>query len=155
MIHGLAHGATVFSTGTTGGRNMAAAFLAQGYTVWLLDHRLSNRLGYAKQQHSMDDHGPARHSRCRGPCVPRCGPAIRVLAHCVGAGAFAMAAGGLASQKQQAKARSVTFPAHLPPHLAHAIDGEVLGEDAGDLRLQLLVVITSQIIGIILFNMIQ
>ncbi|GAB4073435.1 hypothetical protein GCM10028812_53800 [Ancylobacter sonchi] len=27
------------------------------------------------------------------------------------------------------------FPAHMPPELAHTIDGEVLGEDPGDLGL--------------------
>jgi cholesterol oxidase len=92
MIHGLAHGATVFSTDTTAGRNMATAFLAQGYTVWLLDHRLSNRLGYATQPHCMDDVAaldiPAAVKRVHSAAA---GQKIRVFAHCVGGGAFAMA----------------------------------------------------------------
>jgi cholesterol oxidase len=91
LVHGLAHGGTVFTTQTTHGNNMAAAFHAEGYTVWVLDHRLSNRLPHHSNDHCMDDVAaidiPAavRHvyAEARQP--------IAVFAHCVGGGAFAMA----------------------------------------------------------------
>ncbi|WP_342129818.1 alkaline phosphatase D family protein [Hydrogenophaga sp. OTU3427] len=92
LIHGLAHGSGVFSTETVGTHNMATAFLEDGNTVWLLDHRLSNRLPHADADHSIDE--LARHDipaavahvhRAAG------GVPIDVFAHCVGAAAFAMA----------------------------------------------------------------
>ena len=92
MIHGLAHGATVFTTDTIDDRNMATYFVAQGYRVWVLDHRLSNRLGYANEAHSIDDVAQAD-IPCAVRHVYRCaGRPIRVFAHCVGAAAFSMAA---------------------------------------------------------------
>jgi len=92
MIHGLAHGGAVFTTNTVGSHNMATFFLAKGYTVWVLDHRLSNRLGYAAEPHTMDD--LARHDIPAAVAHVRAaaGRAIHVFAHCVGAGAFSMAA---------------------------------------------------------------
>jgi cholesterol oxidase len=92
MVHGLAHGGTVFTTHTADGNNMAAAFVGAGYTVWVLDHRLSNRLPYNGNDHCMDDVAaldiPAavRHVYQAADNVP-----IAVFAHCVGGGAFAMA----------------------------------------------------------------
>jgi cholesterol oxidase len=92
MVHGLAHGGTVFTTHTTDGNNMAAAFVDAGYTVWVLDHRLSNRLPYFGNDHCMDDVAaldiPAavRHVYQTAGNTP-----IAVFAHCVGGGAFAMA----------------------------------------------------------------
>ena len=101
MIHGLAHGGTVFTTATTGGRNMAAAFLAAGYTVWVLDHRLSNRLSHrdadgqprrmATLDHTMDDVAQHDIPAAVAQVFAAAGGPIDVLAHCVGAGAFAMA----------------------------------------------------------------
>lgn len=92
LVHGLAHGSGVFTTDTVGRRNMASHFLEAGYTVWLLDHRLSNRLPYAAERHTMDhvaqwDIPPAvqRVHAAHGGREP-----VHVFAHCVGAGAFAM-----------------------------------------------------------------
>jgi cholesterol oxidase len=105
LIHGLAHGGGVFTTDTVGYRNMATAFLADGYQVWILDHRLSNRLGHKLQSHTMDD--LARHD------IPdavryvyeKAGRPIKVFAHCVGAGAFSMAAltGELRDEKRECR----------------------------------------------------
>ena len=97
FIHGLAHGGTVFTTDTIGSHNMATAFLAQGYTVWILDHRLSNRLGFKLQSHTMDDIAQHDIPAAVRYVYARAGAPIKVFAHCVGAGAFAMAAlaGGL------------------------------------------------------------
>ena len=115
MIHGLAHGATVFSTHTTDGRNMAAAFVAQGYTVWLLDHRLSNRLGYAKQPHCIDDV-----ARLDIPAAVKLvhratGQPVHVFAHCVGGAAFAMAT--LSGLLNDAQGRSLVQAAII--HAVH------------------------------------
>ena len=82
MIRGPAHGATVFQHRHHRRAQQAAAFLAQGYTVWLLDHRLSNRLGYAKQQHSMDDLAQLDIPAAVAHVYPRCGPTHPVFAHC-------------------------------------------------------------------------
>ena len=130
MIHGLAHGATVFSTDTTGGRNMAAAFLAQGYTVWLLDHRLSNRLGYAKQQHSMDDLAQLDIPAAVAHVYRAAGQPIRVFAHCVGAGAFAMATlrGWLQESPGQSRVRAAIIHAVHPwvvPSVSNQLSGEL------------------------------
>lgn len=130
MIHGLAHGATVFSTHTTGGRNMAAAFLAQGYTVWLLDHRLSNRLGYATQPHCMDDVArldiPAALKRVHQAA----GEPVYVFAHCVGGAAFAMAAlSGLLNDAQgRSLVKAATIHAVHPwvvPSASNQLSGEL------------------------------
>ncbi|WP_416142130.1 alkaline phosphatase D family protein [Hydrogenophaga sp.] len=130
MIHGLAHGATVFSTDTTGGRNMAAAFLAQGYTVWLLDHRLSNRLGYAKQQHSMDDLAQLDIPAAVAHVYRTAGQPIRVLAHCVGGGAFAMATlrGWLQESPGQSRVKAAIIHAVHPwvvPSVSNQLSGEL------------------------------
>lgn len=114
LIHGLAHGGTVFTTDTVGSHNMATAFLSAGYTVWVLDHRLSNRLPYRLQNHTIDDIAqhdiPAavRHVYCST------GGKIKVFAHCVGAGAFAMAA---LSGKLQDKGASMIETATI--HAVH------------------------------------
>lgn len=130
MIHGLAHGATVFSTDTTGGRNMATAFLAQGYTVWLLDHRLSNRLGYAKQQHSMDDLARLDIPAAVAHVYRAAGQPIRVLAHCVGGGAFAMASlrGWLQESPGHSRVKAAIIHAVHPwvvPSVSNQLSGEL------------------------------
>ncbi len=92
FIHGLAHGSGVYATDTVD-TNLASHFLREGYTVWLLDNRMSNRLGYARDAHTMDDiaHNdiPAAIDRVRAQTGDQ---PIDVFAHCVGAGAFAMSA---------------------------------------------------------------
>lgn len=115
MIHGLAHGATVFSTHTTGGRNMAAAFLAQGYTVWLLDHRLSNRLGHATQPHCMDDVARLDIPKAVKLVHQAAGAPVYVFAHCVGGAAFAMAT--LSGLLNDAQGRSLVKAAAI--HAVH------------------------------------
>ena len=92
MVHGLAHGGTVFTTDTTDGNNMAAALVAEGYTVWVLDHRLSNRLPYKRLNHSMDDVAALDIPAAVRHVFKAAGGPIAVFAHCVGGGAFAMAA---------------------------------------------------------------
>jgi len=91
MVHGLAHGGTVFTTHTTEGNNMAAAFVAEGYTVWVLDHRLSNRLPYCHNDHCMDDVAELDIPAAVRHVYQVAGAPMAVFAHCVGAGAFAMA----------------------------------------------------------------
>ncbi|MBB6558435.1 cholesterol oxidase [Acidovorax soli] len=92
FIHGLAHGSGVYATDTVD-TSMAGHFLRAGYTVWLLDNRMSNRLRYARGAHTMDDIAhtdiPAAIDRVHAQAG---GQAIDVFAHCVGAGAFAMSA---------------------------------------------------------------
>ncbi len=130
MIHGLAHGATVFTTDTTQGRNMATAFLAEGYTVWLLDHRLSNRLDFATQPHCMDDLAqldiPAAVRHVQGVA----GQPIRVFAHCVGGGAFAMATlrGWLTDEQGRSRVRSAIIHAVHPwvvPSASNQLSGDL------------------------------
>jgi cholesterol oxidase len=140
MIHGLAHGATVFSTDTTGGRNMAAAFLADGYTVWLLDHRLSNRLGstdaqgrwhgYAVQDHCMDDLARLDIAAAVTHVHRAAGQPIDVFAHCVGAGAFAMATlrGWLNDEEGHSRVRAALIHAVHPwvvPSASNQLSGEL------------------------------
>lgn len=91
MVHGLAHGGTVFTTHTNGGNNMAAAFVNEGYTVWVLDHRLSNRLPYFNNDHCMDDVARLDVPAAVHHVYEAAGKPIAVFAHCVGGGAFAMA----------------------------------------------------------------
>lgn len=93
LIHGLAHGSGVFTTATIQpSPNLAGHFLRQGYTVWLLDHRLSNRLSYAAETHTIDD--VARFDvaeAIRRVHQENGNQPIDVFAHCVGAAAFSMA----------------------------------------------------------------
>lgn len=93
LVHGLAHGSGVFTTETLRPRrNMAQALLQAGYTVWLLDHRLSNRLGFAAMRHAIDD--VARFDIAQALALvyrENGGQPFAVFAHCVGAAAFAMA----------------------------------------------------------------
>jgi cholesterol oxidase len=91
MVHGLAHGGTVFTTATSDGNNMAAAFVDAGYTVWVLDHRLSNRLPYCNNDHCMDDVAQLDIPAAVRHVYAVAGAPVAVFAHCVGGGAFAMA----------------------------------------------------------------
>ena len=92
FIHGLAHGSGVFTTDTLGSHNMATHFLREGYDVWLLDHRLSNRMKHAGEAHTMDMVAKYDITRAIAEVRQRAGVArLDVFAHCVGAGAFAMA----------------------------------------------------------------
>jgi cholesterol oxidase len=130
MIHGLAHGATVFSTHTTGGRNMAAAFLAQGYTVWLLDHRLSNRLDYATQPHCMDDVARLDIPAALKLVHQAAGEPVYVFAHCVGGAAFAMATlSGLLNDAQgRSRVKAAAIHAVHPwvvPSASNQLSGEL------------------------------
>lgn len=91
LIHGLAHGSGVFTTDTVT-HNLASHFLRAKYTVWLLDHRLSNRLPYAAENHTIDD--VARYDvseAIRRVHKENGNQPIEVFAHCVGAAAFSMA----------------------------------------------------------------
>ena len=138
MIHGLAHGATVFTTHTTGGRNMAAALLAAGHTVWLLDHRLSNRKlwndggtlrTYATLDHCMDDVARIDIPRALARVYAVAGAPVDVFAHCVGAGAFAMATlQGLLTSNGASMVRSATLHAVHPwvvPSASNQLSGEL------------------------------
>lgn len=138
MIHGLAHGATVFSTDTTQGCNMAAAYLAEGWTVWLLDHRLSNRLGcvdagwqpYATLNHTVDDVAALDISAAVARVAREAGGPIDVFAHCVGAAAFAMAtlSGRLAAPGGGSLVRAAAIHAVHPwvvPSASNQLSGEL------------------------------
>lgn len=91
LVHGLAHGGTVFTTATNDGNNMAAAFVEAGYTVWVMDHRLSNRLPYSNNDHCMDDVAQLDIPAAVRHVYAAAGAPVAVFAHCVGGGAFAMA----------------------------------------------------------------
>lgn len=93
LIHGLAHGGAVFTT-KTGGVSMAEFFLRQGYVVWVLDHRLSPALDWEPHRRKVDmDHIAAVDIPLAVQHVYKAaGQPIHVFAHCIGAGAFAMAA---------------------------------------------------------------
>lgn len=112
FIHGLAHGSGVYATDTVD-TNLAGHFVHAGHTVWLLDNRMSNRLGYARDAHTMDDiaHNdiPAAIDRVHAQAG---GQPIDVFAHCVGAGAFAMAA--LQARFDTAKVRAAIIHAVHP-----------------------------------------
>jgi len=138
MIHGLAHGGTVFTTDTTDGRNMAAAFLAAGHTVWVLDHRLSNRLlwddggtarTYATLDHCMDDVARLDIPRAVAHVSGVAQGPIDVFAHCVGAGAFAMATlQGLLHRQGKSMVRAATLHAVHPwvvPSASNQLSGEL------------------------------
>ena len=92
LIHGLAHGGAIFATSTIE-KPMTAYFLEQGYTVWVLDHRLSPALEwYPNRRKVTMDHLAETDVRLAVEYVYReAGCKIDVFAHCVGAGAFAMA----------------------------------------------------------------
>ena len=79
-----AHGSGVYATDTVD-TNLAGHFLREGYTVWLLDNRMSNRLGYARDAHTMDDIAhtdiPAAIDRVHAQAGDQ---PIDVFAHCVG-----------------------------------------------------------------------
>jgi len=110
LIHGFAHGSRVFWTETVE-TNLVQYLLGQGYDVWLLDHRLSACLpGMAERNATMDD--------VAGEDIPWAvrsvhavtGHQVHVFAHCIGAGAFAMAVlkGKLAKMIASAALHAVT-----------------------------------------------
>ncbi len=138
MVHGLAHGGTVFTTHTTDGRNMAAAFLAGGHTVWVLDHRLSNRLWcndgntrrrVATLDHSMDDVARIDIPAAVARVFEVAGAPVDVFAHCVGAGAFAMATLlGLLTRSGRSMVRAASLHAVHPwvvPSASNQLSGEL------------------------------
>lgn len=98
LIHGFAHGSSLFSTDTIP-VSMASHLYEQGYDVWLLDHRLS---------HALQDKRPGQSWLARLPSTidevaehdvqaaishiyQRTGAPVQVIAHCVGAAAVSMA----------------------------------------------------------------
>lgn len=138
LVHGLAHGGTVFTTHTSGGRNMAAAFLAEGHTVWVLDHRLSNRLwcedGETRRRMATLDHCMDDVARIDIPAAVAhvhavAGEPIDVFAHCVGAGAFAMATlQGLLEKDGHSMVRAAALHAVHPwvvPSASNQLSGEL------------------------------
>lgn len=93
-IHGLAHGGAVFATPTIG-TPMVAYFVEQGYVVWVLDHRLSPALEWQphRRQVTMDHLAKTDIPLAVEYVYKAAGSEpIDVFAHCVGAGAFVMAA---------------------------------------------------------------
>lgn len=118
LIHGLAHGSGVFTTRTIQ-TNLVQHFLRQGYRVWLLDHRLSNRLGHAHEPHTIDH--VALHDIAQALQLvyrENGNKPFQVFAHCVGAAAFAMAVlGGKAQRPDILTASSMVERAIL--HAVH------------------------------------
>ncbi len=93
FIHGLAHGANVFTTDTIA-QPLAASLYEAGWDVWLLDHRLSPLLdcNVAAKQWNMDQIARIDIRAAVEEVCTRTGhQAIDVFAHCIGAGAFSMA----------------------------------------------------------------
>lgn len=90
LVHGLAHGANVFTTRTIP-YPLATYLHDQGYEVWLLDHRLSPALAEASsRQSTMDEIAEHDISAAVAHVYKAAGKPINVFAHCIGAGSFAM-----------------------------------------------------------------
>jgi cholesterol oxidase len=97
LIHGLAHGACIFTTDTVT-TCLAAYLYDRGLEPWLLEHRLSHALpGTAARASNMDDIASGDIAtavdyiyRNNRDAAGRSEP-ISVFAHCIGAGAFSMA----------------------------------------------------------------
>lgn len=98
LIHGLAHGSRVFWTETVE-HNLAQHLLGQGFDVWLLDHRLSCNLNskpdpsLSMEEIAAVDIPWAVRTVYQTINRDRQGEPRRigVMAHCIGAGAFAIA----------------------------------------------------------------
>ena len=119
LIHGLAHGGAVFTTSTIK-TPMATYFVEQGYVVWVLDHRLSPALEWEPHRRPVTMDNLAKidipiavdHVYKEAGCEQ-----IDVFAHCIGAGAFAMAAlkGWLHdNSRNQSKIKCATIHAVTP-----------------------------------------
>ncbi|HUO44220.1 MAG TPA: alpha/beta fold hydrolase [Burkholderiales bacterium] len=98
FVHGLAHSSMVFATDTVK-TNLARYFCRQGYDVWLLDHRLSIALPdetsgrwLAENPWDMDQTARADIGKAIQYIYKATGDQpVQVFAHCIGAGATAMA----------------------------------------------------------------
>ena len=119
LIHGLAHGGAVFATPTIT-TPMVAYFVEQGYVVWVLDHRLSPALEWQPHRRpvTMDDLAKTDIRIAVNHVYNAAGgKPIDVFAHCIGAGAFAMAAlkGCLHdNSRNQSKIKRATIHAVTP-----------------------------------------
>ena len=92
LIHGLSHGGSVFTTDTID-VSLAGYFVATGRDVWVLDHRLSNRLVHLATQPSNIDQVALLDVAwaIAHVCAATGSRNIDVFAHCIGAAATAMA----------------------------------------------------------------
>ncbi len=117
LIHGLAHGGAVFTTDTIK-QPMAGYFVEQGYVVWVLDHRLSPALEWRPHRRpvTMDHLAEVDIPLAVNHVYEKAGVPIHVFAHCVGAGAFAMAAlsGKLKDDKKNPQVKRATIHAVTP-----------------------------------------
>lgn len=118
LIHGLAHGGAVFATRTIP-QPMADYFVQQGYVVWVLDHSLSPALKWEphRRPYTMDDLAEFDIPLAVNHIYAIANGQIDVFAHCIGAGAFAIATmkGALHDdQLRKSKIRRATIHAVTP-----------------------------------------
>ena len=117
LIHGLAHGGSAFTTDTVD-VSLAGYFVAAGRDVWVLDHRLSNRLVHLATQPSNIDQVALLDVAwaIAHVCAATDSRNIDVFAHCIGAAATAMAVlGGCATHSDgSSMIRSLTLHAVHP-----------------------------------------
>jgi cholesterol oxidase len=131
LIHGLAHGANVFTTQTI--QHPLAAYLHdEGYEVWLLEHRLSPALEKAcRRQSTMDEIAHYDIAEAVRYVYREADAPIRVFAHCIGAGCFSMAVlAGYCHDRE--KNRSMIKAAAI-----HAVPPWVVPSDMNRLRANL------------------
>ncbi len=115
IVHGLTTSTDMFIMPEH--TNLVQWLLDRGYEVWTLDYRMSNRHGYNLVRHrfTMDeialwDFPPALDIIRRVSGDPR----IHVIAHCLGAAAFAMSLFGQASNVRSAILNSCALTPRVP-----------------------------------------
>lgn len=128
LIHGLAHSSRVFWTDTIE-CNFVQYFLGLNYDVWILDHRVSaNYVRSLTKEHTWDDIAnidipwavETAFRRINQDAEPGAARGIHLFAHCIGAGAAAIAVlqGKLnyARQNAQGETETCSMIASLIPH---------------------------------------
>lgn len=128
LVHGLAHSSRVFWTDTVA-CNFVQYFLGLNYDVWVLDHRVSaNYVRTLTKEHTWDDIAlkdipwavRTAFQSVNRDVVPGQERGIHVFAHCIGAGAAAIAVleGKLNYRQQsaQGETRVRSMLASLIPH---------------------------------------
>jgi len=116
LVHGLAQGSGIFNTRRMR-HNMARYLWEKGYDVWLLDHRLSNRLAIPFGEFGIDAIGRHDIPSAVRLVYERCdNQPLKIFAHCVGAVGVQMAIlrGALKTLSGASMVDSVCFNAIHP-----------------------------------------
>ena len=138
LIHGFAHSSRVFWTETIA-TNWVQHLLNEGYDVWLLDHRLSGGLeGAAETDTTMDQIAETDIPWAVKAVHEETEKAVNILAHCIGAGSFAMSV--LSGQLQKSGAESYIASAAL-----HAVPPWLVASEANRIRANLASVIRDEV----------